>query len=156
MGEATWDADATVDAARRKLQESLLVETEIGLDQQGRLTVDRGSTRAFLEFIPRADRQLVYVTITAPVAFYVPLSPDLYEYVARKADQWYFGHLAMSPYPLESEHSNMAFVYVADAFVAEFAQPQDVVLRTFGVINAADSIDEDFTQKFGGTRYADS
>ena len=156
MGEATWDADAAVDAARRKVQESLLVETEIGLDQQGRLTVDRGSTRVFLECIPRPDRQLVYVTLTAPVAFYVPLSPGLFEYVARKADQWYFGHLALSPYPADSEHDGLAFVYIADTLVAEFAQPADVVLRTFGVINAADSIDEDFTQKFGGTRYADS
>lgn len=154
--EPEWDAEAAVNAARQKVQTFLLRETEIGLDQRGRLTVDRGSTRVFVEFVPQPDKKLVYVTLTAPIAFYVPMSPALFEHLARNADKWFFGHLSMNPYAEDSEHAGQTYVYFTDTVIADYADPEELAIRTFAVVNTANSLDEDFVAQFGGTRYQDS
>ena len=151
-----WDGEAAVNAARQKVQTYLLRETEIGIDQRGRLTVDRGSTRVFLEFFAMPEKRLVYVTLTAPIAFYVPITPELFEHIARNADKWYFGHLSMNPYADDSEYAGKAYVYFTDTLIAEYIDPEELRVRTFAVVDTANALDEEFVEKFGGTRYQDS
>ncbi len=151
-----WNAEAAVEAARQKVQTLLLRDTEIGLDQRGRLTVDRGSTRVFLEFYPIPEKRLVYVTLTAPIAFYAPITPELLEHLARNADKWYFGHLSMNPYADDSEYKGQTYVYFTDTLIAEYIDPEELRIRTFAVVDTANALDEEFTQQFGGTRYQDS
>lgn len=154
--EAPWDAEAAVTAVRAKVQTYLLREGEIGMDQNGRFTVDQGSTRIYVSFAPQEPQELVYVVITAPVAFYVPVTPALYEYVARESDKWFWGHIAMSQYPDDSEHAGQAYVYLTDTLLGDFLDPLEITLPVYAVLNVANAMDEDFVKEFGGVRYADS
>lgn len=154
--EPEWDAAAAVEAVRQKVQAYLLRETEIGLDQRGRITIDRGSTRIFVEFFPQPDKKLVYITLTCPVAFYVPMTPELYEHIARTVDKWYFGHLAMSPYPDDGEHAGTAYISFTHALIGEYLDPPELIIPVFALLNTADAIDDEFVEKFGGVRYQDS
>lgn len=151
-----WDGEAAVNVARQKVQTYLLRESEIGLDQKGRVTIDRGSTRVFLEFFPQSEKRVVYVTLTAPIAFFVPVTAELHEYLARNSDKWYFGHLAMNPYPDDSENAGKTYVYLTDTVIGEFVDPEELSIRTFSLINTANAIDEQFVETFGGSRYQDT
>ena len=83
VADPPWDADAAVAAVRQRVQTYLLRETEVTLDQQGRIIISRGSTRLFINFYPQEHRRLVFVTLTAPVAYYVPMTPALFEKIGR-------------------------------------------------------------------------
>ena len=150
-----WDAQAAVDAVRARIQTLLLRETEIGLDQRGRITVDRGSTRVYINFAAQEEPRVVFVTLTAPVAFFVPVTPALFERIARDSDRWYFGHLCMSVYE-EGEHKGTAYVYLSDTLVGDFLDPQEITIPVFALVNTANALDEDFVAEFGGVKYADT
>jgi hypothetical protein len=153
---AAWDSQAAVDAVRAKVQTLLLRETEIGLDQRGRITVDRGSTRVYINFVPQDEPRVVFVTLTAPVAFFVPVTPALFEKIARESDRWYFGHLCMSVYEEEGEHKGTAYVYLTETLVGDFLDPQELTIPVLALANTANAMDEDFVTEFGGVKYADS
>lgn len=154
--QPAWDAQAAVDAVKQKIQTFLLRETSIGLDQQGRITVDRGSTRMFLEFFPQADKRVVYVTMTCPIGFYVPITPELNEYIARNVDKWYFGHLAMNPYADDSEHAGKAYISFTHTLIGEYLDPAELTIPLFAMLSSADATDDEVVERFGGVRYQDS
>lgn len=155
-GTPVWDAEAAVNAVRQKIQTVLLRDTEIGLDPQGRLTVDRGSTRVYINFAPQELTETVYVTLTAPIAFYVPMTPALYEYIARESDKWFWGHICMSPYPEDGDNAGTAYIYLTDTLLGDFLDPLEVTIPVLAVVNTANAMDEDFTKEFGGVRYSES
>ena len=148
-----WDGEAAAEAVRKKVQAILLRESEISLDQQGRVIIDRGSTRVFINFFPQPERKVVYVTLTSPVAYYVPITPGLFEHIAREADKWYFGHLAMSPYADDTEHAGSAYVYFTYSLVGDFLDPDELTIPVFAVLNTAAAIDDDIVAKFGGEMF---
>lgn len=151
--EPVWDGQAAADAVRAKVQTFLLRESEIGMDQRGRLFIDRGSTRANLEFVPREQFKQVYVVITCPVAFYVPESPALFERIARDSDKWYFGHLGMGPYDVDGEHKGQVYIYLSHTLLGDYLDPDEVISCVFSMLNVADEIDNAFVAEFGGEVY---
>lgn len=145
-----WDAEAAVNAVKAKAQAMLLRDTEIGLDQRGRITLDRGSTRAFIEFIPREPARQVYVMITCPVAFFVPITPALYQYMAENSDRWYFGHLAFYPYAEDSEHKGQAYINFTHTLLGDFLDPEELSIAVFSCLNTANDLDDEFIKLHGG------
>lgn len=154
--ESGWEPDSAVTAVRQHVQSCLLRDIEIGLDPRGRVTIDGASTRVFIEFVPRPDTKQVFVTLTCPIAFHVPMTPSLFEYLARNSDRWYFGHLAMNPYADGGEHAGHTHVFMSHTVVGDYLHPDEIAVPAFAMLNAADSITEDFVREFGGVLYHDS
>jgi len=148
-----WDGAAATELARTKVQTYLLRETEISIDQRNRIAVDRGSTRLWIEFFPQPEKRVVYLTLTCAVAYYVPVTPDLFEYLARNVDKYYFGHLAMSPYGDDSEHTGKAYIYFTDTLIADFLDPPELTIPVFAMLSSADALDDEVIEKLGGERY---
>ncbi len=151
--EPPWDGQAAADAIRAKAQTFLLRETEIGLDQRGRLFIERGSTRANIEFIPREPTKQVYILITCPIAFYVPASPALFERVARDSDKWYWGHLGIGTYEEGGEHAGQLYIYLSHTILGDFLDPDELLTPLWSMLNVADEQDNIYVTEFGGAVY---
>lgn len=148
-----WDGEAAAEEARGKVYAILSQEAGASIDQKSRVVIDRGSTRIYINFVPRPEREVVYVTLTSPVARYVPITQALFEHIARRADKRYFGHLAMDPYAPDSEHAGSAYVYVTHTLVGDFLNSDELTIPVFDVLGHAVSICDDFVTEFGGETY---
>lgn len=155
-----WDPQAAVREVRESVQVMLRQHDETGVDPEGRLFIRSGSSRLYLEFVPQDEMQVVYLTLTCPVARAVPITPDLLQYLASAADLWYFGHLAMSAESADPADAGDAqtvstvSVYFAHTIVGgglDFVQLSTPVIA---MLTTVEAIAADFIQEFGGTTWS--
>lgn len=148
---ADWDPQAAVEAARGALLALISQEAEAEIDDEGRVLVARDSTPIWLELIPQPDTQAVYVTLTCPVAQEVPVTAELFEYVAQVADMWYFGHLCLSLDCGPGNDEGTAHAYFAHALVGADLEALQVLIPLFAMVNTVRSLQGEFIERFGGT-----
>jgi len=146
-----WDQQQALLAARQRVQDLLLQQTEIGLDPQGRVFVTSDSTRIFLEFVPQMDTQVVYLNLTCPVAGGVPITGELLEYLARAADLWYFGHLTMVVEADEHGQAGTASIAFTHTLIADEIGAAQLAIPVFAMLDTVAGLRSDFIGRFGGS-----
>lgn len=106
-------------------------------------SVARGTAQAFVDAVDGDGR--VFVTVRIPLASDVPATPDLFEFVALRADDFLFGHLSCERTPRET-----AAVFLSHTLLGDFLQRGEVLICLESMLSVADTWDELLVKRFGG------
>ncbi len=140
---------SNVDQVKAKVQAILTEKAPVSVDRDGDFSVPVGSTRVFVRVLPHPNDEATLLHIAAPVLSGVPLTPELYEYVALHTDQLIFGHLALNV------EDNGGFLLVSHMLLGDYLDGDELLYGVFGVAASADALDDDLQKRFGGKRFAD-
>ena len=130
--------------------------TEIGL--RGIEITERGgysfrfeSTRVFVDIVEvgSEEHRRSLVHITAPFLQRAPISPELFEWVARSCDDWMFGHLGMSV----DDEDKTCIVVLTHTLLGDYLDPEEFNQALIAVTTTANDIDDDLVARFGGETF---
>lgn len=147
------EPQADVEGARARVQAYLTSEGPIQLDAGGRMSVGEGSTRVFVEVAAHSGNPVTVVMVTAPILFQVPLTPDLFEWVAFHSDDWYFGHLALWR---DEDDPAKGTLLLRHVLLGDYLDKDELLYAVYGVSGTADRLDDELVAQFGGIRFADT
>lgn len=105
-----------------------------------------GSTRVMVFVRAEPDKDRTLLQVRAEVARYVPLSPELYEYVACSALQYLFGTLGVIP-----GDGGVGLVVMAHSLLAEHCSSELLAVVVAAIGSTADSLDNEVVSRFGGS-----
>lgn len=117
-------------------------------DRDGDFTVRSGSARCFIRVSPR-DEQFALVRVWALVASDVPASPEFFEFVARRSDSFYFGHLGV----IEAEETKLLTLVMSHTLLGDFLDAEELMFAVVGVVSSADELDDQVVADFGGRKF---
>lgn len=143
---------ADVAAVKDKVQAYLTSQGPVQIDSEGRYGVEMGSARVYVEVEEHPNGEVVVVKVVAPFLFDVPITPDLYEYFALHADDWFFGSLGVWP----NDEGTTALLVLRHTLLGDFLDKDELLYAVYGVGGVADDLDDELQQKFGGTRAIES
>jgi hypothetical protein len=135
----------TINATRDHVA-SLLADLvgRVELEAGGRMSFPWESTRVFVDVHEWGEASSV-VQLTAINNVDVPLSPELYEFVARHTNDWVFGHLGMW-----ISDDGTAMVHFSHALLADFLDPEELQAAVAAVAFTGAEIDDQILERFGG------
>jgi hypothetical protein len=137
---------------RERVQAFLTSEGPVEIDSEHRWRVLTGSTRVFVDVIASVSGvDFAIVRMVAPILHDVPLSAELYEYVALNADNGNFGSLGLWP----DEEKKTALLLVRHSLLADYLDKEELLQAVYAVGSAADELDDQLQERFGGTRNID-
>ncbi len=143
---------ADIPAVKERVQAYLTAQGMVSIDDKGRFSLAAGSTRVFIEVLAHPNDEVCVVMCSAPVLFEVPLTPELFKYVAVNADNWWFGHLFVSP----NEDGTTGTVIARHTLLGDYLDKDELMYAVNGVLHSTDSLDDELQKQFGGKRYEDS
>lgn len=120
--------------------------TNVSVDKDGDYHFRHDSVEVFTVVRQWGDDETV-VHITAPVLFGVQGSPELFEHIARHADDYNFGHLALR------ERDGLFDIHFTHTLLGDFLDPLEVRAAASGVAVIANELDDELQGAFGGERF---
>jgi hypothetical protein len=139
-----------VAAVRDRVQAYLTSEGPVQIDANRVLSVPAGSTRAFVEVREHANGQVAVVDIWAILAWEVPASPELFEWVAREGGSYYFGHIRVWDDPDVPGTVSMSFRHT---LLGDYLDKDELMRAVNAIAGTADDLDNQVVEKFGGRVY---
>lgn len=118
----------------------------ITIDPDGDFTFRFGSTQIFIRVIDQEDRVLVFLQM--PLLFEVPLTPELYKYVATE-NTYFFGKLAVS------ERDGVGSLLFLHTLLGDYLDAEELHAAIRGMVNTGDELDNELQARFGGTVFHD-
>jgi hypothetical protein len=147
---------AELDQLKLKVQRILADEgLNVRLGKDGDYLVPWESTMVIVRPIqqqsndPEKPGRLI-VQIVALMNQNVPVSPALYEWLARTADAYMIGHVGMA----EPKEGKVDLVY-REALLGSVLDPEELINALIAVATVADDLDDEVKTKFGGERFVD-
>lgn len=141
-----------VSTVKEKVQAYLTSEGPVQIDSNNRYSLMWESCRVFVEIIEHPNGKATLVKIVAPILFEVPMTPDLFEYVALHADDWFFGSLGVWP----NEDASAGMLVMGHTLLGDFLDKDELMYAVYGVGGTVDDLDDELQVKFGGKRYIDT
>ena len=121
--------------------------SNIGIDNNGKFTFRHGSARLFIDVRAHGkDDGSTLVTITCPLVFSVPRSPELYRFIAT-GSTYYFGHLRAV-----DVDAGVTVAY-EHTLLGDYLDPEELKWAVGAMAGTADDLDTEIQQKFGGELY---
>ena len=151
---------ATVDQTMMKVQRILTgpmnLKIELTGDTIGVRFTDT-STQVHIRVIEwsksKAGEPRTLVRVSSPVSRELPPTPALYEYLCREAPKNWFG----SPWVVDDEVTKGKLaITMGQTLLGDYLDEDELAAAMWGVLNAADEIDDVIKQKFGGKRWTDA
>lgn len=123
----------------------------ISITERGGYSFRFESTQVFVDFEQRGegDRAFTVVHVTAPFLQGARLSPELFEWVARSADSWLFGHLSM----IIDDDEGRAIVALTHTLLGDHLDPPEFHRALLNVAITANEIDDELAVRFGGETF---
>lgn len=140
---------ADVDAVRARVQAILTEYGPVQIDSDGDFSFAMGSTRVFIRALPHPNGEVTVLRLFAPILINVPRSPELYEFVVRKADHMIFGHLTLA----DGDTDDTGTLLVTHKLLGDYLDSDELMYAAIGVVGTADQVDEDLQARFGGKRF---
>lgn len=112
-------------------------------------TFRHDSTRVFITVEERGEGEDTFspIIITAPVVSDLKPTPELFEYVARHADDKLFGHLGLK----EDKERGVLQLVFTHTLLGDFLDPQELERAVAAVAITANEEDDKLAAQFGGT-----
>lgn len=129
---------AVKDKVQRWLNDAV---GSITIDKDGDFTFRFGSTQIFIGVIDQEDRVLVHLQM--PLLFEVPLTPELYKYVATE-NAYFFGKLRVV------EKDGVGLVGFEHTLLGDYLDAEELHAAIRGMVNSGDDVDNELQAKFGG------
>lgn len=119
----------------------------IELLPDGGWTFRVGSARLFLRVAEfgEGDRKITAILMHAPAVLDLSPSPELFEYVARHADDKLFGHLGL----VDEDDGTLTLTF-NHTLLADYLDPEELSVAVGAVAGTADYVDNDLAVRFHG------
>ena len=92
------------------------------------------------------------ILITSLILRAAPVSPALFEWVARNGGTRWFGHIEVFD---NSSVPGTVDLVMSHTLLGDYLDEKELGTAMWGVLGAADSWDDELQQKFGGKRWID-
>lgn len=138
---------------REKVQNILTSKLgQIQLGREGEFRIEYESTMASVSVNEMGD--WILVNITSPIAFNSAHNSEVYEWCNFVNMTLEFGTVIHSFNPESDAKQNMTIV--KHVLLGNTLDPDELIHALVSVISAANTFDEVFVERFGGTRYLDA
>lgn len=141
-----------LDDIRAKVQRLLAQGFEVRLGSGGEWIVPHGSANVWIEVesFDGPEGELGLITFTVPLLRQVPLTPEVYKWVALEGHQFRIGTVCAYEYTDKPGVGNLMFEYrIFGADVDESELSTSVILMAI----TGDRIDTELNAKFGGEMF---
>lgn len=143
LGEEITVAD--VNKVRSKVQQFLVDGTgSVSVDEDGDFILEVDSSRAFIRVLPHPNGEAVLVICFAQILHDVPASPEFFKYVATN-DEYIFGSLTAAEQP-----DGKYLLIMRQTLLGDSLAEDALLYSAFGVLAAANELDEQLAAEFGG------
>lgn len=143
---------ATVAETKDRVQTYLTRHAPVSIDSDGDLSVSMGSARVFVRVREHPGGEATLVDCWAIALAEVPVTPDLYEFIATGSDSFIFGHLSLAV----DDASNTGMVFLSHRLLGDYLDEDELMYVVGGLVSSADDIDDDLKDRFGGRRFHES
>jgi hypothetical protein len=151
---------ATVEQTTLKVQRLLTGPMGLRVQLSGdslMVTFANLSTSAFIsvrQFGNYEDGQpRTLVRVSAPVLSDVRPSAELYEWVAREGGSYFFGHVNVMD---DASEPGRLFLHMTHTLLGDYLDEDELAAALYGVLGAADELDDQLQQRFGGQRWIEA
>ncbi|MFH1331040.1 MAG: hypothetical protein ABIJ48_10370 [Actinomycetota bacterium] len=141
------EAVASTDEVRAKVRRILQNKLGNVKTQGDDFFVRHGSTGCRLTF-HEVDR-VNLVNLSSPILFEVPLTPALYEEVARRTGKFRFGSICLR------EEKGKGNLFFEGALIGDTLDEDELMFPLVAIVTTADRLDDEFRPRFGGRRLED-
>lgn len=124
-------------------------KTELGPD--GSFFLRFESTGCFVRCFEMGESGSVAVRLTAPILFDVPVSNDLFRWVATDGADYHFGNAHLSL----DESATTASLLFTQTILGDFLDEEELNLAVMSVGFTADRLDDELLPVLGGRRATD-
>lgn len=143
---------ADVAAVQQEVGEVLV--SDLGLDgvrlsPSGGLAVNVEGTDVFLDVFARGSEGEAgtVVSVYAPIAADVPITPELLGWVAQQSGAWVFGHVVVQP---DAEAPERCFLTMSHNLLGEFLNRVELGSVLVAVSTSAAELSRQVEDRFGG------
>ena len=138
----------TIDEVRAKVQRMLIeLLGSAEVDKDGDFKISWESTGGYVKVVDYGDDGFV-VQIWAYLLFNVPETPELFEWIAKNGNRYYFGSTSFNSWDKDGE-TKTSLVFEHNLF-ANFLDLDELGHALFGVFSTADKLDNELQGLFGG------
>lgn len=123
----------------------------IGVDiseEDGKFSFETETTRVFVDVEQHPNGEATIVSVMAPVLIQVPISPALYEFVARHTDSWRFGHLAI----FDHDGGEECMLFLCHNLLGDYLDREELLYAAVGLGDAADRAAGEWASIVGGRK----
>lgn len=117
------------------------------LDSQGRLSLQCGSARIFVE-VEELGSDQSWVRLTCPLLQEITPSPALFEYVAMNADRFKYGALSAT-----KDDQGQVHLWMTHGLLGTYLDPDELKIAVSLLVQSADELDDELKARFGGVRF---
>ncbi len=140
---------ANVAETKERVQRFLTQIASVNIDEHGRYSIRYDSARVFVEVDEFGDDQ-TWVRLVCPLLHEVPLTPELYEYVALHSDDYKYGILSVHK---SNETDTVGSLFFTYGLLGTTLDPDELKLAVGILVTAANDLDDELKEKFGGERF---
>jgi hypothetical protein len=137
-----------VAGVKERVQTFLTSLGPVQIDSDGDYVLMAGSTRTYVRIVAHNNNEATIVSVFAPILYDVPLTPELYKYVALHANDYIFGHLSLR----EDDGGMTGRVTMTHKLLGDYLDKEELFYAAFGIAGVADEIDDEMKTLFGGRR----
>ena len=149
MGGEGQDMIEDVRLRVRSLLTEMLGSVEI--DESGDFVLRKDSTRGLVSILDWGDGDAL-VKVEALLALHVPESPALFEWLAKNASDFHFGKPEFVANMSDPHDNTLLFSHV---LYGNTIDQEELAAAIFSVMDAANYLDDEIVQRFGGIRAVD-
>lgn len=144
---------ADVLALKERVQRLLIDQNgSVSIDRDGDFFIRRGSAIVYVRVMPWGEKSTLVkawsILVTA-----VPLTLDVYRWVAVDGQCYWFGHARA----VEDEHvegqPQLGRIQFEHVLLGDVLDADELDAAVQGIANSADELDDDLVTRFGGTRF---
>jgi hypothetical protein len=138
----------SVDEVTAKVQRILTEEFgTVRIDRDGDFGVQNESAVAFVSVKPWGDDEVV-VHVTAYMLNDVPLTPEVFEWVATEGS-YFFGHVHV----LRTEGESTGTLVFTHTLLGDFLDKPELLHAVNSVAILANNLDDELQSRFGGRKF---
>jgi hypothetical protein len=132
-----------------KVQSILAAKFTATLTERGGFGLRNGSAQLTIDVVQRGDVEdgPVWITFLVPVLWDVPISNELYRYVALHADDYMIGHLSA----FENDRGS-ANLFLSHSLLGDYLDEEELVSTIVMTLGTGDDLDDELQRQFGGRR----
>lgn len=148
---------ADPDQVKQKVQKYLIDSfKEISLDSDGDFSLTHGSAKVWINVMQldpdsNATDQPTIVQVEALVLIGVTDGPELWKYIAYRADDFIFGHLS-----LMQLDDGTTVVSLTHRLLGDYLDEEELAQAVISVASEANDLDDTLQRMFGGKRFNES
>lgn len=145
-----------IEDVRKKVQRILTDEfSRIEIDRDGDYVLHHESAVVFVTLLSKGDKEDSNIVVRAfcPLVVDVPLTPDVYKWVATEGQHFYFGHCQLFE---NDDNPKLCRILFGYSIVGNDLDPNELINLVFVAMVTGNQLDNMLKDKFGGQLFSDT